>query len=218
VETLAQLALIARYGAEWFRSAGTFDEPGTALVTLSGAVADPGVYEMALGARLADLVAEAGGARSPIAAFLVGGYFGSWAGAAAAEAPLTQSGLRPHGARLGARAIVALPESACGVAETARVLRYLADSSAGQCGPCVHGLEAIARAFARLASPLAADERPQLGRWIEQVRGRGACRHPDGATAMAASALTVFADEVDLHLRGHCCGEGRAFLPVPEVR
>ncbi len=215
VETLAHVALIARYGPAWFRAAGTDDEPGTALVTLSGAVAEPGVYEISLGSRLGDLVAQAGGAGARIAGFLVGGYFGTWVGPTAVDSPLSQAGLRPHGARLGARAIVALPETACGLVETARVLRYLADSSAGQCGPCVHGLDAVAGAFARLARPGAGgDERAKLVRWFGQIAGGGACRHPDGATAFAASALAVFADEVDLHLSGRCSGDRRAVLGV----
>ncbi len=48
-ETLAQLALIARYGPGWFRAAGSVEAPGTALVTLSGAIARPGVHEIELG-------------------------------------------------------------------------------------------------------------------------------------------------------------------------
>ena len=54
-----------------------------------------------------------------------------------------------------------LPASACGLVETARVTRYLATESAGQCGPCVHGLDAIAHALESLASPHpAAPSRP----------------------------------------------------------
>jgi NADH:ubiquinone oxidoreductase subunit F (NADH-binding) len=205
VETLAQLALIARFGPEWFRALGTWEEPGSALVTISGAVAEPGVYEVALGTRLRELVAQAEGVTEHVRAFLVGGYFGTWLDEReAAEASLLDADLRPRGARLGARAIVVLPASACGICESARAIRYLADSSAGQCGPCVHGLDAIAGAFERLAAPKGRDERERLTRWIAQVRGRGACRHPDGAAAFAASALKVFAREAELHLRGRC--------------
>jgi NADH:ubiquinone oxidoreductase subunit F (NADH-binding) len=134
-ETLAHLALIARFGPEWFRELGTPDEPGSALVTLSGAVARPRVYEIELGTTLEDLLRLAGGASEPLRAVLVGGYFGSWLDANALDLPLLDAALAPRGASLGARAVVALPKDACGVVETARVARYLADQSAGQCGP-----------------------------------------------------------------------------------
>jgi NADH:ubiquinone oxidoreductase subunit F (NADH-binding) len=198
VETLAHLALIGRYGPGWFRELGTEREPGSALATLSGAVARPGVYEVALGMPIRDLVASAGGLTQPVQAYLVGGYFGGWI--AAADADRT-----PIGASSGARAIVALPVRACGIGETARIARYLADESAGQCGPCVHGLAAIAGGLERLARGDESDL-PQIGRWLEQVRGRGACRHPDGAAQLAASGLDVFSAEVEEHLRGRCTG------------
>src|SRR5207244_3608912 len=115
VETLAQLALIARFGPEWFRAVGTAAEPGTALVTISGSVAEPGVYEVALGTPLRELVGQAGGVTEHVRAFLVGGFFGSWLGEReAADASLLEADLRPRRARLGARAVVVLPTSACG--------------------------------------------------------------------------------------------------------
>src|SRR5439155_12989792 len=121
VETLAHLALVARYGSKWFRELGTRAEPGSALVTLSGAVARPGVYEVGLGMSLGELVAWADGTTEPIGAYLVGGYFGSWVAAADAEpAALLESALAPLGASLGARTIFALPARVCGIAETAR--------------------------------------------------------------------------------------------------
>lgn len=216
VETLAHIALIARRGAAWFREIGTQEEPGSALFTVSGAVRQPGVYEVPLGTLLRDLVAEAGGLTHPPRAALVGGYFGSWLDAATASVSnLSEASLRAAGAMLGARAIVVLPEGSCALAEIARVSRFLADESAGQCGPCVHGLNAIAGTVASLAQSKGLDGVFRLRRWLEQVDGRGACRHPDGAARFIRSALDVFADEVALHERGeHCFGRDLRLLPV----
>jgi len=217
VETLAHLGLIARFGPDWFRALGTVEEPGSALVTLGGAVRRPGVYEIPLGLPLLDLLDWAGGASGPISAFLVGGYFGAWVGAGdLGSVALLDSGLRPLGAALGARAIFALPADTCGVVETARVARYLADESAGQCGPCLHGLDAVATALEQIARA-EADRRSQDGRlerWLGLIEGRGACRHPDGAARFVKSALRVFAAEFELHARGSCSGDGPPLLPV----
>ena len=222
VETLANLALIGRFGPDWFRAVGSEREPGSVLVTIGGAVGRPGVYEIPIGQPLAELLARAGGPSAPVAAFLVGGYFGSWVPASQGLAlELSDASLAPAGASLGARTMLVLPADCCGVLETARLLRYLADESAGQCGPCVHGLDAIADAFGKLArGPSRRDRRTHapLERWIAQVRGRGACRHPDGAARLAESSLEVFADELELHARGRCTGGGRSILPLPKAR
>ena len=78
VETLAHLALIARYGAAWFRSAGTVAEPGSMLVTILGAVRRPRVAEVAIGTPVGQILELAGGASSPPRALLLGGYSGAW--------------------------------------------------------------------------------------------------------------------------------------------
>ena len=216
VETLAHLALIARYGAGWFRSAGTSAEPGSMLMTVAGAVQRPGVYEIAIGTPVSELIDRAGGAREPLTAFLVGGYFGTWVDAAQAAArPFSAAGLAGLGASPGAGLIAALPGSLCGLAETARLARYLAAESAGQCGPCVFGLDAIAGQLARVAAGQSA-ELGMVRRWLGQVTGRGACRHPDGAARMIGSALDVFAAETAGHARGWCRAASTArLLPVP---
>ncbi len=216
VETLAHIALIARHGSDWFRQVGTADQPGTALLTISGAVGRPGIYEIAFGTPLVSLLSDAGGVRGEPQAFLVGGYFGTWVPAARAKKLLlSETSLQEHGAALGAGALGVLPASACGLVETARVTRYLATESAGQCGPCIHGLDAIAHALETLASPSPGSTLPpRLERWLEQVRGRGACRHPDGTARFVASALETFSDELELHLRGRCSGHRGPILPL----
>ena len=143
VETLAHLALIARHGAAWFRQLGTELDPGSALVTLSGAVAAPGVYEIEHGMPLSELL-EVARLTDRVAGVLVGGYFGTWLTADVAHKLRLSAGhLREYGAALGAGVIVVLGADACPVAETARVAAWFAAESAGQCGPCVNGLDAI---------------------------------------------------------------------------
>jgi NADH:ubiquinone oxidoreductase subunit F (NADH-binding) len=216
VETLAHLALIVRHSAAWFRSLGTPAEPGSMLVTVVGAVHRPGVYEIGIGTPTGEVLARAGGPAAPLAALLIGGYFGTWVEQAAAAAlPFSAAGLQPVGGRPGAGLIAALPADACGLAETARIARYLADESAGQCGPCVFGLDAIAAELEALTAG-----RPfhlgRVRRWLGQVDGRGACHHPDGAVHMIRSALHTFAAETAQHGRGWCCGIRPAgVLPVP---
>jgi NADH:ubiquinone oxidoreductase subunit F (NADH-binding) len=218
VETLAHLALIMRHGAPWFRSAGTAAEPGTMLVTLAGAVRHPGVYEIPIGTPVSGLLELAAGASAPLGALLLGGYFGTWAEPAVALAlPFSSAALATIGASPGAGVVVALPRTTCGLAETARVTRYLASASAGQCGPCVFGLDAIASQLEHLASG-GACHLGTVQRWLTQVAGRGACRHPDGTARMVSSALHVFRAEIDRHGRGWCVAEGTSgMLPVPDV-
>jgi NADH:ubiquinone oxidoreductase subunit F (NADH-binding) len=219
VETLSHLALIARHGADWFRQAGTAQEPGTALVTLSGAVTDPGVYEIGFGTSLRDLLGASGGTTEPVRAVLLGGYFGSWLDVdLACDLRLHEEHLRPLGGGLGSGVIVVLPDSACGVAESARVAAYLAREAAGQCGPCTNGLGAIADAIVRMAQGRAGPTvEEDLDRWGALVPGRGACHHPDGAIRFVLSALDVFADEFAEHRRRGPCPHCAAppLLPIP---
>jgi NADH:ubiquinone oxidoreductase subunit F (NADH-binding) len=219
VETLAHLALIARYGGSWFRAVGTPQEPGSMLVTILGAVNQPCVHEIAIGAPIQEVLSLAGGASEPPQALLLGGYFGTWVGAAAAiTRPFSSAGLAALGAGPGAGLIAVLPGDACGLVETARVVRYLADESAGQCGPCLYGLDAIAGEMQRVAEGRTSDL-STLRRWLGQVDGRGGCHLPDGVTGLIRSALDLFGPELEQHAQGWCCATRTAIvLPVPPRR
>jgi NADH:ubiquinone oxidoreductase subunit F (NADH-binding) len=217
VETLAHLGLIARFGPEWFRALGTADQPGSALFTVGGCVARPGVIEAGFGTTVHDLLGVAGGTPAPVQAVLFGGYHGTWLPIAQArDAVLTRVDLRSRGAVLGAGVVVALPSSACGLVETARAVRYLAAESAGQCGPCLNGLPAIADALLEVAVPGCSPHRvTQVRRWTDMIEGRGACHHPDGTVRFIRSALRAFAAEADVHVRRRCSATSvAAVLPV----
>jgi NADH:ubiquinone oxidoreductase subunit F (NADH-binding) len=173
------------------------------------------VSEVAIGTPLSALFDPA----EEVQALLIGGYHGSWLPASALiRLTLDNRSLRPLGAAAGAGVLAALPPGRCGVAETARIVGYLAAESAGQCGPCLNGLPRIAAALAELAG-----NRPRGGtrgnveRWASLVVKRGACSHPDGTVRLVRSALRVFEPEFRLHERGRCSASGhRAFLPLPD--
>jgi NADH:ubiquinone oxidoreductase subunit F (NADH-binding) len=221
VETLAHLALIARFGDRWFQALGTADEPGSLLVTLSGAFGRPGVLESALGTPL-DVLLRAAEQHQPAAQptpLLVGGYFGRWLPAPAVSwLAMANQSLATVGASIGAGVVVVLPADACGLVETARVVRWLASETAGQCGPCVFGLAAIAGGledlvWGRHAQRTLAD----LRRWLTQVRGRGACHHPDGAARLVESCLDTFEAEIVAHAHHGGCPALNLppVLPIP---
>ncbi|ELP69471.1 NADH-ubiquinone oxidoreductase-F iron-sulfur binding region domain-containing protein [Streptomyces turgidiscabies] len=207
VETLAHLALIARYGADWFRAAGTPSEPGSALCTVHVPGREGRVVEAPFGMPIGRLLPL-----GPTGAVLVGGYHGTWIPAPeAARLPLSN-------VHLGAGVLAVLSADHCGLAETGRVLRYLALQSAGQCGPCRNGLPRIAAAFRTLAAPgPQGTVRADVARWAGLVEGRGACHHPDGTVRLVRSALTTFATELDAHATGYCTATDRTpLLPVPD--
>jgi NADH:ubiquinone oxidoreductase subunit F (NADH-binding) len=217
VETLAHVALIARFGAEWWRTAGTETDPGTMLVTLNG-VDRPGVYEVPLGASLRDVLRNAGA--HDVAGVLMGGYFGTWlTPRQAAMVTLSAGDLKAVRAGLGCGAIAVIDRDACPLAELARVTRWLASQTAGQCGACANGLPAIASAVEHVARGADRDGAAELAarRWMEMVAGRGACKLPDGVVRVVSSGLGVFAEHIAKHRAdGACAAFDRApLLPVP---
>ena len=203
VETLAHVALVARYGPQWFRAVGDPGEPGTMLVTLSG-IAKRRVVEVPTGTRLTELL---GRRAAELGAVLLGGYHGTWmpASAVTSGVRLSRAGLAPLGASPGAGVVHALAASECGLARTADIVAYLADEGARQCGPCRNGLPRLAQlldeiAYGRIDDGVLRDTH----RMVDLVDGRGSCRHPDGTARLIRSALEVFAADVTSHRRGHC--------------
>jgi NADH:ubiquinone oxidoreductase subunit F (NADH-binding) len=204
-ETVAHVAMIARTGPDAFRAHGLPEDPGTSLVTISGAVEHAGVVETDRGTPVIDIARRAAPIGPP-QALLVGGYGGAWVAPADFETPYASLSLRAIGATAGVGVVIVLGQHACGITESARIAAYLAGQSAGQCGPCVYGLPAIADDLARLARGQAdAQLMPRLAQRLRQVDGRGACRHPDGTVNLVRSSLQVFARDVEAHLRGTPC-------------
>jgi NADH:ubiquinone oxidoreductase subunit F (NADH-binding) len=216
VETFAHIALIARFGGDWWKAVGTPVDPGSALFSVGGGVDRPGVYELPLGVRL-DAVLRHAGTR-PAAGVLLGGYFGTWLSPSTADSiRLAGTDLAHVGASIGCGVIAVVPASSCPLAEVARVTAWLAGQSAGQCGPCVFGLPAISAALQTVvAGERTGRAEASLRRWLPMVNGRGACKLPDAVYRFVGSALNVFDAHLAEHRRAGACGlDTRPVLPVP---
>ena len=218
VESLAYAALIGRFGDSWFRELGRDATPGSALVTISGAARD-GVREIEMGTTIGELAGDAGAGSSPHdrQAVLLGGYFGGWLSTERGwDVPLDPIALRASGSAFGAGVVAFLGNDRCGVRATSRIMDYMAGQSAAQCGPCVFGLRAIADATARLATGRPErDDLARIERWSQQLAGRGACRHPDGAVGQLLSSLRVFGAEWEVHQRRRPCTRERSAVVEP---
>ncbi len=218
VETLAHVALVARFGAAWFRTVGTPDSPGTMLLTVNrpdGAV----VVEAVLGSPLAPAAGLGPDELTRAQGVLLGGYGGAWvAPHACTELPVSEKAARRAGATLGAGVVALLPHDVCPLAEMADVVRYMEGQGAGQCGPCVHGLADLADAMERLAYGGGATAPERILEICTLIEGRGACRHPDGVARFVRTGLRVFSDEVTSHRRRGQCPRTRAprVLPIAD--
>lgn len=214
VETLANVPVILRTGVEHFRSLGTEDDPGTRLITLSGDVRRPGVYELPLGTPLRAVLDRAGGGPSGDAA-LKAVFVGACAAPVARErfdTPLDVGSMRAIGSALGSGGLVAYDESSCIVKVALGFARFLWIESCAQCPACKHGGGEIVGALARIedGAGSAADVETIRTR-CGTVTGGSRCGLPAGMAQSMNGVLSTFADEVGRHL-GRACPRPRPFV------
>jgi NADH:ubiquinone oxidoreductase subunit F (NADH-binding) len=186
--------LIARFGPRWFRSVGDPADPGTMLVTLSGAL-PIGMTEVPTGTTLFDLIRQRTDPHG-LSAVLLGGYHGRWI-------PAETLDRIPLGQGSGPGVVHGLSVSECGVERTSAIVSYLAEQSAGQCGPCRNGLPRLAQHMSLLAHGQGNEGLlTEIDRIAGLVNGRCACHHPDGTARRLRSALQAFSGDIGWHCQG----------------
>jgi len=212
-ETVWRIAQIAERGADgpaWFRSVGLPEEPGPRLVSVTGYVPDRSVVETSAGIPLVSVLDAAGGLPAEAEALLIGGLGGAFVPAEAARATAwSTAALRPLGATLGPGVVEVLDPRVCPLTVVEDLLRYAAGESAGQCGPCMFGLPALAESWAALLARPSRATHEQVQARLGLLPGRGACHFPDGVARFAGSALRVFDAHLRAHMSGRCPQAGR---------
>ncbi len=217
-ETLANVPPILREGAEWFRAIGTEDSPGTMLLTLSGDVRYPGVYELPMGFSLTELIHGIGGGapegRAVKAVFP--GASSTVISPEQFETPMSFDALRAVGSSLGAGAFIVYDDSACIVRATLAFSRFLYVESCAQCPACKHGTGQITQLLERIdrGEGSEMDVETILAR-ARTVTDAQRCALPTGETLIAQSAVHVFGEEFAEHF-GRPCPRPRD-IPVPKI-
>jgi NADH-quinone oxidoreductase subunit F len=213
VETLSNIPSILALGADWFRSRGTPDSPGTIVCTVAGDVVAPDVGEVELGTPLRDVIESVGsgvGAGRVVKAVLPG--------VAAPivtdlDIPVSYEGFERAGSAMGAGGYQVLDDTACMVGAALAASRFLAAESCGQCPPCKLGSTEITRRLERLeAGTGRAADLDAISQWLPRVSDGNRCYLAVQEQLVVGSVMTTFAEEVAAHVT-----EGRCPRPRPVV-
>jgi NADH-quinone oxidoreductase subunit F len=195
VETLVNVPHIIREGGAAYAQLGTKDSAGTRLFCLCGHVAHPGVYEIAMGATLRQLIDLAGGVAGGgnLQAVLLGGAAGSFVSPQELDPPLSFEGARAIGATLGSGVVMLFDETVDLRVILLRIAGFFRHETCGQCVPCRVGVVRQQEALQRLvnAKPLrsAAQEIAMLREMAQAMRDASICGLGQTAPSALESAL-----------------------------
>ncbi len=210
-QTFAAIPTIVNGGNDEFAETSPRAFAGTVLVQISGAVVQPGIAEVPLGATLAEVLDVAGGVPQGkrLKAVLVGGPTGGLIPPTALDTTFDQGSLEKNGAQIGSGSIVVVDQSACVVDLAATITRYSADQACGKTIPCRIGLRRMAEIGQRFidGSPRG-DDVALLYDLASDISESALCDHERRATLALTSLARNFRDELDAHILRNTCPAG----------
>src|SRR2546423_11528577 len=181
----------------------------TKLVSVTGAVVRPGVYEIVLGSQLGEILTEAGGANGKLKGIHVGGPTGGILSAARTDTRFDFDDLRVAGTHMGSAQVRAIPAGTCIVNEAAMLFAYLAKESCGSCVPCRVGTKRVQAILESTYSGLGRDTDlawlDELGTHMERF---SLCGVGITAPSILRTTMREFADDYKLHIEQKRCPEG----------
>ena len=143
VETLYWVAKVCREGPEVLNSVEMNGRVGLRSYSVSGRVAEPGVYLLPAGSTILDIIEAAGGMAEGhvFKAYQPGGPSSGLLPASIDDVPLDFDTLQPLGTFIGSAAVVVLSDQDAARDAALNMLRFFEDESCGQCTPCRVGCE-----------------------------------------------------------------------------
>ncbi len=219
VETLCNVPTILARGAEWFRSIGTEESPGTIVTTVVGDVVAPDVGEVELGTPLRAVIDAVGSGvadgRTVKAVF--SGVANPVVTAEQLDVPVSYEGFQAIGSGMGAAGFIVYDDTTCMVDTAYRFSRFLSVESCGQCPPCKLGSSEITAHLERLETGGGGDDDlSSIVYWLERVTDGNRCYLAVEERLVVGSIVRAFPDEFAEHIELGRCPRPRT-LPIPKL-
>jgi NADH-quinone oxidoreductase subunit F len=214
VETLANVPLIMRHGADWFAALGPEKNGGPKLYCVSGHVRRPGVYEAPMTITLRELIeGRAGGVLEgrTLKAVIPGGSSVPLLLPDQLDAQASFEGVQKAGSLLGSAGVIVVDDTTCMVWLAENLLHFYRHESCGKCTPCREGtdwLHKILRKIERGEGHVR--DLDLLSSISSNIAGKTLCAFGDAAVTPVLTTLRHFRHEYEAHIR-----EGRCTLPAP---
>jgi NADH-quinone oxidoreductase subunit F len=206
VETLTNVAPIMEHGADWFRSFGTEQSPGTKVYPLSGHIRRPGNYELPMDITLRELIYDYGqgipGDRA-VKAVIPGGVSAPVLTAEQLDITLDFNSLQEVGSMLGSGAVMVFDETTDMAWAAHRMMRFFSQESCGKCSPCREGTYMIVNIMTDLMRGTGRmSDIPLLEAVASQIKGNTLCPLGDAAAdGPTRSTLRHFEADYAEHVR-----------------
>jgi NADH-quinone oxidoreductase subunit F len=220
VETLASLPVIVEKGGDWYAGLGTGKSGGTRLISVSGHVQRPGVYEITLDTTFRQIIDEiCGGVPDgrQVKAFIPGGSSCPVLGPESLDVPAEYEALKKAGSMAGSGGVIVMDDSTCMVRALWRIVRFYAEESCGQCTPCREGTPWMARLLRQIEEGHATPADLALLRQIaDSISGRTICPLGDAAAMPVQSFLKRFLSDFEAHVSEQRCPHPHPFGVLSE--
>ena len=212
VETYANIPQIFLKGADWFRSIGTEQSPGTKVFALGGKINNTGLVEVPMGTTLREVVEEIGGGipgGHQFKAAQTGGPSGGCIPASLIDTPIDYDSLIAIGSMMGSGGLIVMDETTCMVDIAKFFLEFTVDESCGKCTPCRVGTKRLLEILNKITSGNGTlEDIDKLEELCYYIKENSLCGLGQTAPNPVLSTLKYYRDEYIAHVTEHRCPAG----------